>query len=74
MVGVSSLRSHLFRQPWLWGMALAMSLSAVHAVYWSSLRMRAPVVPVVALLAAVGGRQVLQRLSRNPGATMSPRS
>jgi len=39
---------------WLWGLLLAVSMTAVHAVYWSDMRMRAPLVPVVAL-AATGG-------------------
>lgn len=33
---------------------LLISFSAVHLLYWSNMRMRAPVVPVVALLAARG--------------------
>ncbi len=37
---------------WLWGLLLAASLTAVHTVYWTDLRMRAPMMPVVALAAA----------------------
>ncbi len=40
--------------PWLWGLLLVLCLSAVHAVYWTDMRMRAPVMPVVALAAAAG--------------------
>jgi hypothetical protein len=39
---------------WLWGLLLVLCLSAVHAVYWTDMRMRAPVMPVVALAAAAG--------------------
>jgi len=39
---------------WAWGIALAMSFSAVHLLYWSDMRMRAPLIPWVALLAAAG--------------------
>ena len=40
--------------PWLWGLLLVLCLSAVHTVYWSDMRMRAPLMPVVALAAAAG--------------------
>jgi len=36
---------------WLWGLLLAGSFTAVHAVYWSNIRMRAPLMPLVALAA-----------------------
>ena len=39
---------------WLWGLLLAGCLTAVHTVYWSNMRMRAPLMPVVALAAAAG--------------------
>lgn len=52
--GLCVLRSRLWRSAWLWGMLLAASLTAVHALYWSDMRMRAPLEPVAALLAARG--------------------
>lgn len=48
--------------PWLWGLLLAASFTAAHVLYWSDLRMRAPLVPLVSLLAACGTR----RLGRRP--------
>ena len=39
---------------WLWGLLLALSLTAVHSFYWTNMRMRAPLIPVVALAAAAG--------------------
>jgi 4-amino-4-deoxy-L-arabinose transferase-like glycosyltransferase len=42
------------RRQWLWGLLLAGCLTAVHTLYWSDLRMRAPLMPVVALAAAMG--------------------
>ncbi len=41
---------------WLWWpcLALILSFTAVHAFYWADLRMRAPLVPVIALLAGRG--------------------
>src|SRR5690606_38740926 len=44
----------LLSTPWAAGLLLAVSLTAVHAVYWSNLRMRAPAVPWLALVAASG--------------------
>lgn len=42
----------LLRSPWWPVWTLAIALTAVHAVYWSNLRMRAPAVPAIALVAA----------------------
>lgn len=43
-------------QTWRWpgvtALAFLIGLSAVHAVFWTDLRMRAPIVPAIALLAA----------------------
>jgi hypothetical protein len=33
---------------------LAISFTAVHLVYWTDMRMRAPLIPAVALAAAAG--------------------
>jgi hypothetical protein len=47
-------RLGLGRRRWLPGLALVISLTMVHCVYWSNMRMRAPAVPVLGLLAGVG--------------------
>lgn len=52
--GIWRLRDQLLHSPWIWGLTLCLAFTAVHAVYWSNLRMRAPLIPVVALLAAAG--------------------
>jgi 4-amino-4-deoxy-L-arabinose transferase-like glycosyltransferase len=39
---------------WLFGFLLAVSLMASHAFYWTDMRMRAPLMPLVALAAAAG--------------------
>jgi hypothetical protein len=44
--------------PWFWGLLLAVCLTDVHTIYWTDMRMRAPLVPVVALAVAAA----LQRL------------
>ena len=50
----------LCRDIWTWPRVSALlcvvALSAVHAVFWTDLRMRAPIVPAIALIAAGGGR------------------
>lgn len=48
------------RPPWLWGLLLAASFTAAHVLYWSDLRMRAPLVPLVSLLAACGTRRLMR--------------
>ncbi|MBX3413181.1 MAG: phospholipid carrier-dependent glycosyltransferase [Pirellulales bacterium] len=58
LVGMAGLRGSLLRAPWLWGVMLLASFAAVHLFYWTDMRMRAPLVPVVALLAAVGAGRV----------------
>jgi hypothetical protein len=42
------------RQNWLAVLILPLAFTMVHAVYWSNIRMRAPVVPAIALVAALG--------------------
>ena len=52
--GIWKLRSVFWRSPWIWGVLAIAALTAVHALYWSNLRMRAPVTPFLCLLAALG--------------------
>jgi 4-amino-4-deoxy-L-arabinose transferase-like glycosyltransferase len=55
------------RFPWLatwgWGLSLALVFTAVHSVYWSNIRMRTPLMPLV-VLAAVAGVAVWQERTR----------
>jgi len=44
----------LLTAPWWPVWTLAIALSLVHAVYWSNLRMRAPIIPALAVIAAAG--------------------
>ena len=39
---------------WLPGLLLMMTLTAIHSVYWGNMRMRAPLMPVVYMLALTG--------------------
>jgi hypothetical protein len=57
-VGVWFLGGKLFAAPWVWGTLLVLSITLVHAFYWTDMRMRAPLVGVVALAAAYGLAQL----------------
>ncbi|MEX0977606.1 MAG: glycosyltransferase family 39 protein [Pirellulales bacterium] len=52
--GAWFLRGKLFAHPWVWGTLMVLSTTAVHAFYWTDMRMRAPLAVVVALAAAHG--------------------
>jgi 4-amino-4-deoxy-L-arabinose transferase-like glycosyltransferase len=60
--GVFVLGRGVVRRPWCWGVLLCLVFTAVHVVYWSNMRMRAPCVPVVSLLAAAGLARASTRL------------
>ena len=55
-------RGETWRATWLWGILLAACFTAIHALYWSNLRMRAPLMPVVALVASAGAASIGGRL------------
>lgn len=45
-------RRELLRGPWTAGLLLCLLFTLVHSLYWSNPRMRAPLMPLVAILAA----------------------
>ncbi|MHB8969181.1 MAG: hypothetical protein ACYC3X_04440 [Pirellulaceae bacterium] len=51
-VGLGRLGASAVQVPWVWGGLLILALTLVHAVYWTNMRMRAPLMPVVDLAAA----------------------
>ena len=51
-IGLMRIRITRSYRPWLIGLAMIFSLTAIHAIYWSNMRMRAPAMPCVFLLAA----------------------
>jgi hypothetical protein len=64
LVGLVRLR----RKEWLrwWPLvALLLGFTAVHSLYWADMRMRAPLMPAIALLAAHGIMSVGNRTSRH---------
>jgi 4-amino-4-deoxy-L-arabinose transferase-like glycosyltransferase len=61
IVGARRLGRQLFAVPWLWGMLLCLSFTVVHLFYWSDMRMRAPLMPIVAMLAAAGCHSIVAK-------------
>ncbi len=59
--GVWGLRRQLLATPWVWGLLCVLALMAVHTVYWSNMRMRAPAMPIVYLVLAYGCGQWCER-------------
>ena len=64
MVGAGTLGDDWYHPPWLWGLLLCLSFTAMHTIYWSNLRMRAPLMPVICLVATVGVRWIVSRTFR----------
>ena len=63
-LGVGRLGRRLGSSPWLAGCLLTGVFTLVHLLYWSNMRMRAPLIPVLALLAAVGITDIFGRFAR----------
>jgi hypothetical protein len=61
VVGLWALGRRAWSSPWIWGTLLLVSFTAVHSVYWTDLRMRAPLMSVVAVLAAGGVMHLARR-------------
>jgi hypothetical protein len=61
VAGAVRLRRALFRTPWVWGMLCVLAVMAVHSVYWTNMRMRAPLMPIIALVAASSRRDEVEQ-------------
>jgi 4-amino-4-deoxy-L-arabinose transferase-like glycosyltransferase len=57
-VGVGRLGWRVVQVPWVWGGLLVLALTLVHAVYWTNMRMRAPLMPMVDLAVAAAGCRI----------------
>ena len=57
--------------PWFFGFLLVVSLMASHTFYWTDMRMRAPLVPLVALAAAAGLAKNSQRDCQQRGSRLA---
>lgn len=64
LVGLRQLGRRAVGPPWVWGVLCVCVLSAVHTVYWSNMRMRAPAMPMVYLVFAFGLREIQERTAR----------
>ncbi len=64
IAGLWNLKGKLARSPWGWGLLLCLVFTAVHAFYWSNIRMRAPLMPFVCLLAAAGAARIAASMQR----------
>jgi hypothetical protein len=53
-VGLWRIGRDVFAGPWWPILTLVITLSIVHSIYWSNIRMRAPIVPGLAIIAAAG--------------------
>ncbi len=64
-IGVWAIfHSKTARSPvWLWAFFLVACITAVHTVYWTNMRMRAPLQPIIALAATAGLASVIRRKS-----------
>ncbi|MFO0885416.1 MAG: hypothetical protein U0894_14715 [Pirellulales bacterium] len=61
VIGLVSLRRKILSPTWLAAFALIFTLAGIHTLYFSNLRMRAPLVPIFALLAAYGSMWLLRQ-------------
>lgn len=56
------------RSSWTWPtlaiLAVVTSLAMVHLVYWTDIRMRAPIVPTLAILAGIGAEPAIRGIKR----------
>jgi hypothetical protein len=62
--GIGGIRTRETLYRWLPGLLLVVSLTLVHSVYWSNMRMRAPAVPVVSLMAGLGACRLVASWQR----------
>lgn len=59
-----SLVAQWLGSPWIQGVTLCLVFTAIHSVYWSNLRMRAPLMPFIACAAAAAGAEMALRWGR----------
>lgn len=52
--GLIRLRTEFLQPPWVTGLAIVIGLTLVHTCFWSDLRMRAPLMPIVGVFATIG--------------------
>jgi len=70
VIGIWRLRRAVLAPRWAASIALWVSIASVHTVYWTDMRMRAPAVPILSILAAV---TVMSRPQGSPKNLGSPK-
>lgn len=68
LAGLLQLRGNVLRSPWVFGVALCCTFTAVHTLYWCNLRMRAPLMPIVAVVAGVGAVELTKQIGSHHSA------
>jgi hypothetical protein len=61
-VRILAVANRLLASPWVYGLTMCLVFTAIHSIYWSNLRMRAPLMPFLACAAAQGVRLLWRRL------------
>lgn len=49
LLGMWKLGRRAISPPWVWGLLLVLCFAGIHSIYWSDMRMRSAVIPVLAL-------------------------
>lgn len=65
IAGLGYRRREVLAGPWGWGVMLCLAFTIVHSIYWTDLRMRAPLTPFLGLLAAAGTAGLATRRPRS---------
>ena len=65
LIGIWRLGRTIFAPRWAASIALWVAIASVHTVYWTDMRMRAPAVPILSILAAVTVMSRPQGIAKN---------
>jgi hypothetical protein len=60
-LGLFRILKHGCCQKWIAPILLLIAFTAVHLFFWSNMRMRAPLVPAIALISILGWSQIFER-------------
>ncbi|MHC2069367.1 hypothetical protein ACYFX5_17980 [Bremerella sp. T1] len=64
IAGLFALGKRLAKPGWIAAISLLLSFTAVHLFFWSNMRMRSPLVPILAVLACAGLQMIWNRAKR----------
>jgi len=57
LISIFMIRDDLSEPIWRIGLCMLLAFCLVHTFYWTDMRMRAPILPIIYLLAAAGHRK-----------------